>query len=133
MKVRCIANTGKNLSENNLRRGFSRNSEFPLTVGQEYPVYGMCVFEGALSFLVFDDSRRPNWAPVEIFTVVDGRVPSDWSFTSWDSTLSGVWGYKELVSSREYFDRLAEHSEPAILDFHRQRERIDRAAKDAED
>lgn len=52
---------------------------------------------------------------------------------SWDSDLSGVWGYKELVASREYFDQLAEHDSPAIEDFHRQRERIDRASEAEED
>jgi hypothetical protein len=93
----------------------------------------MCIFKGVLDLLVFDDNRLPNWTPVEMFDVIDNRVPADWFFNSWDSILSGVWGYKELVASREYFDQLAEHNEPAIVDFHRQRDRIDRAAKTEED
>ena len=132
MKARCISNKGEKLSATNLSRGYSLNTEFHLTVDTEYHVYGMCVFEGALSLLVFDDIRRPDWCPIEIFKITDKRMPADWVFNSWDSTLTGVWGYRELVMSREYFDQLAERIEPAIIDFHRQRERMDLVEKGEE-
>lgn len=132
MKIRCLANTGKTLSETNLRQGCFRESEFQLSVGKEYVVYAMCVFENALSYLVFNDSRQPDWSPAELFAITDHRLPADWRFNSWGPDLSGVWGYEELVMSREYFDQLAERDEPAILDFHRRRERMEREA-DAND
>jgi hypothetical protein len=82
MIVRCIANTGASLPAANIdaRRGYSESTEFPLTVGGDYPVLALTVFLGTAWYFVLDDDGNPwpTWSPSALFEIIDGSLPSSW-------------------------------------------------------
>jgi len=49
---------------------------------------------------------RPEWYPIDLFSIEDPRIPDDWQFaTSWEfgaskaaqTNVQARWGYSELV------------------------------------
>ena len=89
MKVRCIYNTGeglmayenKSLNKDELGRfGVSGNSEFnEITIGTEYLVMGLIIFESYQAYLI-DDNGFISACPCQLFEVVDSKVNSNWHF-----------------------------------------------------
>lgn len=49
-----------------------------LTVGRQYEVHAIAVFEGVTRFQVVDDLGYPHWYPTWLFEVSDTTMPSDW-------------------------------------------------------
>lgn len=58
MKIRCIANTGSYLPESYLdpRRGYTKEMEFPLTVGKDYTVYAFYIKQGLVWYYICEDN-----------------------------------------------------------------------------
>lgn len=114
MKVKCIANSGKDLSGKSLALGYTVESRFDeLKIGESYFVYGMHVYEGMISYLLIDEEiNRPFWYPAELFVVSDHRLPVEWYFNYYgdreDYLVSAVWGYKELALDENHHDGLLE-------------------------
>lgn len=49
-----------------------------LTVGKDYEVFAIALFEGRLTFQVVDDLRYPAWLPAWLFEMADPALPPDW-------------------------------------------------------
>jgi hypothetical protein len=109
---------------------FSAETAFHVTVGREYPVLGLGMFETVLLALVCDDTNKPNWLPFGVFEFQSTPLPADWEFVLVDSfAASGadasnrwvaVWGYPELVHDRSHSDRLIERDPAALEVFFRE-------------
>lgn len=139
MKVRCIANSGKNLSpEQNARVNSPQYVRDYLQVGTIYNVYGFHLFNERLSYLVAGDSghgKLPFWEPVEFFEIVDAQLPPEWYFKRSEEIVpkevelndpySATWGYKELVCDYYHSDRLQERDEKALQTFYKRMFEID--------
>ena len=57
---------------------YTKESQTFLTVGQEYEVHAIAVFEGFPALQVIDDLRHPSWEASWLFDVVESSVPEDW-------------------------------------------------------
>lgn len=123
MRARCVSNNGKSLSQGWSALGYTNKSEFRLSVGKEYPVYGMALWRGHLLLLLCDENGLPNWYPTEIFDISDAEMPFGWKFAYFlepDSLLQALWGYDELITTKGHYDALLERDEDALRIFFQQ-------------
>ena len=109
--------------------GYTPGSQFDLAAGQAYTVYAICTWKAcALLYLCAGEGDgNANWYPAELFELTDGSLPSSWKFGyyGFDSDVSAIWGYEELIEGNEHFDLLAEHHDQAVSVFTRRRTEID--------
>jgi hypothetical protein len=110
MRVLC-KNLGKgDLLPADIASGHLRSSEFHVTVGREYAVYGLLFTRGALRYLIYEDNSVPLWHPASMFAVVCDRVSRYWRLANWYD--SGgyfvVVSFPEITQSPEAFDSLAD-------------------------
>jgi hypothetical protein len=128
MKVKCIANTGKDLLEKTLTLGYSTETMFDLCLEQIYTVYGICIWRESLHYMLKGEEHSfPSWYPAELFTVTDHLMPSEWYFEYCGSAcdITTVWGYKELVLDGNHFDDLMERNNEALGVFLKRKQEID--------
>ena len=57
---------------------YTKQGQTFLTVGREYEVQALAVFNGFPALQVVDDLRQPSWEAGWLFDVVDTSVPEDW-------------------------------------------------------
>jgi hypothetical protein len=122
MKVICIANTGDMLPVSYRTAGHLPTSKYDVQVNQVYTVYGICLVQQSISYLIDpDDKNRPNWYPAPLFNVQDSCLATTWHFSyttpSVEDEVLAVWGYEELATRLEHFDELAERTGAALAVF----------------
>lgn len=128
MIVRCVANTGDKLSPNAKALGNSDETNYPIKIGDRFNVYGQHLYKGVLSYLVLGTYENlPSWYPAELFEIEDALLPLEWyyRYLGYDSNLSAIWGYKELVLDEEHHDNLIERDKEAIRIFLKRKKEID--------
>lgn len=125
MRSRCVGNFARDLSDEYFQMGYTEKAAFPVTIGRNYRVYGMCIFHNALLFLVHSDNDLPDWLPAVLFEVTDNALPSNWKFSLQDGDRSAVWGFEELALDSNFFDRLSEHEAAALAVFRKRKSIID--------
>jgi hypothetical protein len=127
MNVRCVANTGKDISEKTFAIGYSLETIFELEVGRIYTVYGICLWKGSLHYLLMGGEHNyPSWYPSELFNVVDKLLPIEWYFDYFKTLdITAIWGYKELVKEDNHFDDLMERDKKALEVFLNRKREID--------
>ncbi|MCC8250036.1 hypothetical protein [Saccharothrix luteola] len=110
MRVVCAFNKGSDLARQRFDAGYSPATEFHLTVGGEYDVHAMALWESGLVIMVVDDTGLPRWQPVELFSIVDRRIPAQWEFGLGDpaDVVKALWGYPSLVRDPDHHDSLSE-------------------------
>jgi hypothetical protein len=126
MIARCIRNTGKSLGQPVRKAFHTSETIFHVTVGTEYDVLGLGVFETTLLALVLDDTAAPNWLPVGLFAFQNTTMPAGWQFSVLNELAASgapasdqwvaLWGYPELVRSPSHSNELVER-EPAALEI----------------
>ena len=132
MKVKCVFNTGNNLSENTLQAGYSKTTRFNLDIDKEYAVYGMSMWKGSLNYLLAEDPSTPSFYPAELFEVTDHLLPLIWFFNfekyenyEGKESSTAVWGYKEMVLDPDHYIALLEGKLEALSIFNKRKEKID--------
>lgn len=128
MKIKCIANTGNMLSHGAKLLGNSDETKYSTKIGEVYNVYGQHLYKGILSYLIIGTYENlPSWYPVELFEVVDPMLPLEWyyKFYGYDSVISSIWGYRELVLDENHHDDLLEREDEAIRIFLKRKKEID--------
>lgn len=98
----------------------SERGEFPITQGNVYRIYGMCLWENSFYFLVKDDSSMPNWHDVTAFEKKIMRLPKEWLYRSlpeYDVGVRAIWGYRDLVEIPSHRIGLIERETEALLAF----------------
>jgi hypothetical protein len=119
MRVLCTSNRGLALSAKYLALGNTPRSEFHVQIGQEYVVFAVAIYSGVTMLLLEDDDHLPNWYPLDLFTISQARIPSDWFSIAYPGTENGLQflvGYERLVSDESHYDALLER-EPEALGF----------------
>jgi hypothetical protein len=115
MRVKCIANKGRHLSDISIKAGQLETTKYPLKIGDIYTVYGIIMWKGAIEYLTLAWDQHfdiPDLNPAELFEVVDSRLPHDWYFKFYGYGendkyfLNAIWGYEELVLMEGYLDKL---------------------------
>lgn len=121
MKVRCVYNTGEALRvyENSPQKknefgqfGSSVNSQFnEITIGKEFLVMGIIVFETYQAYLI-DDQGFISACPCRLFEVVDGEINTNWFFRIIDKDediypfVQAIFGYSELCFNKKSYENL---------------------------
>jgi hypothetical protein len=110
MRVVCRFNKGSGLARQRFDAGYSLATEFHLTVGREYDVYGMALWESGLVILVVDDTGVPRWQPIELFSITDHQISAQWEFDVGEpaDVVKALWGYPSLIRDPDHHDSLSE-------------------------
>jgi hypothetical protein len=125
MLVVARKKTGAEMGPSDHGHVYSPRSVFPVTLGQQYTVFAMNLYDHHLAYLVYNDVLRPDWMPIGLFEVLDPNLPSDWQFRAAQEAnlppgkwgLQGLWGYPELVESQEHYEGLIELNERDVMTF----------------
>jgi hypothetical protein len=83
-----------------------------------------------LKVLVIEDNGLPRWKAIELFELVDQRIPEGWEFGKIDTEVRDIlalWGYPELIRNPSHFDDLAMGVPTAVAEFLKERDRRDAA------
>ena len=130
MKVKCIANTGEDLSEKTIAVGQLKTTEYDINIEKIYTVYSMHMWKGILSYLLSDELNDwPFWYPAELFEVVDPLLPMEWyfSFNRYENKepRNAIWGYKEMALDPQHRIDLIERETEALEIFFKRKKEID--------
>jgi hypothetical protein len=120
MLVTCVANTGKDLSPKYRTGGTTENSTFDVSIGGDYTVFAIALWKSQVLLLLADERELPNWYPVELFSVKDPRLPSDWifgAFRTHEHDVEAIWGYEHLVRDSTHWEALLERDPKALRVF----------------
>ena len=124
MRVLC-KNLGKgDLLEAEVAHGFLRTTEFHVTVGREYAVYGLLFTGGVLHYLIYEDNLIPLWHPTSMFAVVCDRVPRCWRIANWSDSERDfvVVSFPEITESPQAFDSLSNGDRKARAAFYERKQ-----------
>jgi len=134
MKVKCIANTGLNLSTKSIEIGYTKQARFDLSVGEIYTVYSMLIFKEAIEYLISKGPlEKPFWYTAELFDIVDNQLSFQWFFVfrGYDhpeevQDLSvAIWGYREMVFDDRHRLDLIEREPEALKVFFKRKQEMD--------
>jgi len=121
MRVLCNSNDASKLTPNRFESGYTKSTEFDLTISKEYSVYGIFLSGCSLSYLVIGEGMNPHWYPAELFTVTKTNLPANWHFQTYEREegfqINAIWGYDELVNSDEHFDGLSNLDRNSVAVF----------------
>jgi hypothetical protein len=108
MRVLCKNLGSGDLLAADIASGFFRYTEFHVTVGREYTVYGLLFTSGMPHYLIYEDNLMPLWHPPSMFAVVCDRVSRYWRLANWTDSEGYfvVVSYPEITESRQAFDSL---------------------------
>ncbi len=125
MIARCKYNMGKDVPGRG-RMAVSPDATYPVTVGRDYTVMGMGIFETDLSVLICDETGKPFWHPIGLFEIAAQGVPPHWEFCLLDGIAASggdatnrwiaKWGYPELARDPAHSEGLMGR-DPHALDL----------------
>ena len=124
MRVLC-KNLGKgDLLEAEVAHGFLRTTEFHVTVGREYAVYGLLFTGGLLHYLIYEDNLIPLWHPTSMFAVVCDRIPRCWRIANWSDSERDfvVVSFPEITESPQALDSLSNGDRKARAAFYERKQ-----------
>lgn len=134
MKVRCLYNTGEALRQYEYKplekdmmgrfgaTGYTAYGDGGLTIGQEYLVMGVIVFETYEGYLI-DHGGVPSVYPCQLFELIDNKVNLNWHFRLIEKDediypfVQSILGYPELCSDKKAYENL-------IVDMEEEYQRI---------
>lgn len=117
LKLLCVSNRAGDLGESQRGRGTRSDYIYDLTVGRNYDIAGMVLWETTLWVLVRADDGSPLNAPAGLFDGASVDLPPEWRFAVgpgarrsgtelWAEPRVAMWGYPELVDDHEHLERL---------------------------
>jgi hypothetical protein len=128
MKIRCVANTGASLPENYLdpRRGYTKELEFPLTIGKDYTVYAFSEMLGRVWYYICEDNYMyyPMRTPAPLFEVIDNRMSAYWRFKLYPNGLLEV-AFEQWLVDQYFYDKLTDGEEAEGSIFEKVKELMD--------
>lgn len=63
-------------------RAFIPGDGARVTIGKEYEVHCISVFNGFVDLQIVDDLGYPSWCPLVLFELTHGKLPADWQSSS---------------------------------------------------
>jgi len=119
MKVKCIHDKVTGDEWFQVPYGWPKGTRFGfLEVNKEYLVMGMFKGEGDLYCLIDDYGSIISY-PIQLFEVVDSKIPDDWHFRMYTKQdplypyREAVWGYYELCFNDDHYDKLVDQDDEA--------------------
>jgi hypothetical protein len=126
MRVLCKSLGGGDLLTVEIANGHLPSTEFHVTVGREYKVYGLLFTRAVLQYLIEDDTTAgPGWYPASLFTVACDRVSRYWCLSNWSNSerYFVVISFPEITASPLAFESLVNGDREARNVF-RKREQL---------
>ncbi|WP_075002807.1 hypothetical protein [Streptomyces qinglanensis] len=132
MKVQAVARTGAALPSDALseRWNIAESTEFAITPGCEYIVFGITCVSGLFWYYILDDRNLgyPVWHPCALFEVKDGTIPSWWIanyFPHYLNERSGVSiiSFPEWAADALFYEKLFDGDSAALAAFNVEVER----------
>lgn len=129
MKIKCIANTGKDLPLECLdpAAGYDKEHEFALEIDKTYTVYALTIFRGCVWYYICDEDYvyYPIWNPAPLFEVIDGRMSKHWKYNFIQATTQTRFVNSEVIfafaewsnNPFEYYDKLTDREEKEVSLF----------------
>lgn len=132
MIVSCTTSIADSLppSAYDSRQGVNPDTEYPVTPGRSYAVFGITVNLGLTWYYILDDDDLdwPVWAPAPLFEVIDGCLPSSWQFGyHWftrDSQFPLI-SFPEWANDHLFYERLVDGEPGALATFAQRRLEIE--------
>jgi hypothetical protein len=129
MIATCKFSRSSELSDHQRGRFAGFDEEFAVTVGLDYIVLGVGIWETVLQVLVRDDDGLPSWCPAGLFALPVQPIPGGWMCGLGDRISAAgadLWtrwvvklGYAELVVDERHSDLLMERDPEALAVFER--------------
>lgn len=95
----------------------SPQSETYLTIGKEYEVHAISVFQGVIGLLIVGDVNIPLWRPSWFFEVCDGTIPNDWICSLPGEDLQMVLGPAFIATDEASHNRMVEREPESVAAF----------------
>lgn len=98
--------------------------EFPkgqtfISLGKEYEVHAMVVFQGKISVQIVDDLRMINWYPAWFFEVCESALPNDWICNLFDGEPAMIIGPKFVAKDIDSYAAMVELEDDLVQQFWR--------------
>ena len=138
MIVKCIYNLGKNIPLTNRCNGEDDGTDFSyIKKEHEYVVYGLEFYPNTMHCLICAEEGNPYWTPIDLFEIIDHRLPSDWlicvprfhepfNFLYKNCDIQTLIGYSELVTSVSHYEGIIEREEDDLIKYFYEKEKIDK-------
>jgi hypothetical protein len=131
MKLLCIANRGEVLPQQYLDARIPRGpkTEFFITVGKEYVVYGVEFALNQIWFYIDDDQHHwyPIRKPAPLFQLIDSRLSKYWRIGISEGKHGSVcWlFFDEFISDPYFYDRLTDRAAAEVEIFRERKRQMD--------
>ncbi len=134
MKVVCQRRKRSDVDITDCQK-YAPETAYELSIGKTYTVYGQCLVEACLLYLIDVQDRQglshPSWYPASLFEVIDSSIPRAWEFRYRNQKeaarfkAAAIWGYPELAISDDHYVGLIERESEAMRIFLRRKAEID--------
>lgn len=98
-----------------------------IKIGEMYNVYAMSLFEGKLSYLIFDMYDERWWVDDSHVKIVSNIIPAGWFFRKWigyNGSEGAHWGFKELIFDDNFYAKLMDTVDPEAIKILRHEQKI---------
>jgi len=102
----------------------SPESKTHISIGREYEVYALSVFQGVVCLQIINDADIISWKPAWFFEVSDATVPGDWICSLPDDNVQMVLGPPFVAADKDSYIRMVELDSDSVATFW---ERIDKS------
>jgi len=116
MRVRAIRNKFEGCPAAVAAFG-SPQSDTNITLGKEYEVHALSVFQGVVGLLIACDVNIPIWLPSWFFEVSESTTPSDWICSLPGDNLQMVLGPKFIAADEASHNRMVELDSESVAAF----------------
>lgn len=124
MIVRCATKSADVLPTfaYNSKLGVNAETEFAVTPGRAYFVFGVTLLLGIAWYYVLDDNGHiwPTWVPAPLFDITDGKIPGSWVVGYFRFSRDDQYpllSFPEWASDHNFYERLVEREPEAVRIF----------------
>jgi len=95
----------------------SPQSDTNITVGKEYEVHALSVFQGVVCLQIVGDVNIITWLPSWFFEISEARMPGDWVCCLPGGSLQMVLGPEFIAADEPSYNRMVELDSKSVAAF----------------
>ena len=95
----------------------SPQSDTNITVGKEYEIHALSVFQGVVCLQIVSDVNIITWLPSWFFQICERTVPSDWICSLLGGDLQMVLGPEFTAADETSYNRMVELDSESVNAF----------------
>ncbi len=95
----------------------SPQSSTHITIGKEYEVYALSVFEGVVFLQIITDVNISGWKPSWFFEISEATTPNDWVCCLPGGNLQMVLGPAFVAADESSYNRMVELDSESVAAF----------------